>query len=74
MAAAVEEEDDGHEQELFVVAVESSVLLFPLPDALGVALSGKITREEEEHDMATAQSRSAASPVWVAYHFSNFRS
>ena len=33
-----------------VVVVGSAVL--PPPDVLGDALSGKTTREEEEHDMA----------------------
>ena len=61
-AAAVEgeeEDDDEHEQEWWfvVVVVGSSVLPLRLPDALGVALSGKAMREEEEDDMATAQSR-----------------
>ena len=56
-AAVEEEEEDEHEheqQESF--AVEPPVPV-RLPDALGAALSDKATREEEEHDMATAQSR-----------------
>ena len=55
VAAAGEEEVEEHEQQewwFVVVVVESAVLPLPLPDALGVALSGKTTREEEEHDMA----------------------
>ena len=58
VAAAGEEEVEEQEhapQELLVVA-EFAVPL-RLPDALGVALSGKATREEEEHDITTTQSR-----------------
>ena len=45
-----DDEQDEQEQVLFVV-VESAVLPLPLPDALGVALSGK-TKGEDDEDMA----------------------
>ena len=66
-AAAVEEDDEQapeHEQVLFIVVVaESSVLPLPLPNALGDALSGNATKEEEEEDecdMALRGSRARA--------------
>ena len=62
-AGAEEEVEDEHEQdqERFVAVVAEAPVPLLLPDALGVALSGKATREEEnESDMATRGSRAPA--------------